>query len=196
MIEKTKHKEAFDKFYTMGAGRSLSGLAKKLSISRTSLQTWSKLFNWPGRIQELDKRGEKKKHGRRTKLTPEMQANIVKLIKAGNYVETACNAVGISDVTYYNWLNRGDDGEEPYLSFFKAIKKAEAMGETISIGIITKASLENWQAAAWRLERRNFQKWGRKAQVDVSVKDLDKQIELAMKQLAAAKDKKKAKKNR
>ena len=48
-----------------------------------------------------------KKQGRPTKLTPELREEIVELLKAGNYIKTACAVVGINKTTFYQWLKKG-----------------------------------------------------------------------------------------
>lgn len=83
---------------------------------------------------------------RQTRLTPEVQAEIVKWLKAGNYFETACSVAGIPEETGRTWLARGRgthpalDQREPYSTFSTAVEKAEAEGETASVLRIRKAA--------------------------------------------------------
>jgi hypothetical protein len=49
--------------------------------------------------------------GRPTKLTPERHRRIVEAIRAGCYAEVAARAAGIVPSTYYDWLQRGQNGE-------------------------------------------------------------------------------------
>jgi hypothetical protein len=100
--------------------------------------------------------------GRKTKLTKERQDKICELLRAGNYFDAACGAVGITPQTGYNWLKRGNDAKSGiYFDFFEAVKKAEAEAEAATVVIIRKAALDTWQAAAWWLERRFPGKWGK-----------------------------------
>ena len=114
---------------------------------------------------------------RPTKLTPELQDEIIKVIRSGNYIETACAYVGINKSTFYDWLKRGArekdriaknprakvrKSEKPFVDFSNAIEKALAHAEIRDVAIIGKAAEENWQAAAWRLERKFPDRWGRK----------------------------------
>ncbi len=46
---------------------------------------------------------------RPSKLTPAVSAAICESVRAGVYVETACQANGISTSTYYRWLDKADD---------------------------------------------------------------------------------------
>lgn len=117
------------------------------------------------------------KGGRPSKLTPEIQEEIVKVVKSGNYIETACAFVGINKSTLYDWMKRGareierldnnakakpKKSEVPYVEFSNAIKSAMAQSEIRDVAIIGKAAATNWQAAAWRLERKHPSRWGRK----------------------------------
>lgn len=98
------------------------------------------------------------------KLTPQLQSRICRLIADGNYVEAACGAVGITKQTYYTWLKVGEDAKSgKYHDFLDAIKIAEQEAEAQYVGIINKAANDGtWQAAAWWLERRQPDRWGRK----------------------------------
>lgn len=104
------------------------------------------------------------------------------MIQAGNFLETAAAYVGISVSTLRDWIRRGEreaqrlstknaksnKTEEPYLEFSAAIKKAQAEGEIRDVLLIGNAAREAWQAAAWRLERRFPDRWGRKGKLELS----------------------------
>lgn len=100
--------------------------------------------------------------GRKLKCTPELINQIAALVSSGNYIETACQISGISRSTFYDWKKKGEEGKRPFLEFLDTIKKAEAIAEAKRIQLISQASEENWQAAAWYLERRFPERWGRK----------------------------------
>lgn len=106
--------------------------------------------------------------GRSIKLTPELQDQICRLLAAGNYIETVCDLVGIHESTFYNWMKRGERGwkqdqDAGFLEFFKAVKKARAQAEVMSLAHIRKAGLDGqWQADAWFLERSFPDRWGRR----------------------------------
>lgn len=122
--------------------------------------------------------------GRPTKLTPELQNRIATLIRAGNYVETAAASAGVSKNTIYDWLRRGArekqriaknprlriiKKEAPFVEFSDVIEKAQADSESRDVALIAKAAEEQWQAAAWRLERKFPDRWGRKLDVKQEV---------------------------
>ena len=117
------------------------------------------------------------RRGRPEKLTPKLQDDIVKVIRSGNYIETACAFVGINKTTFYDWLKRGArekdrvernprakvrKSERKYVEFSNAIEKALAHAEIRDVAIIGKAAEKEWQAAAWLLERKFPDGWGRK----------------------------------
>jgi transposase len=103
------------------------------------------------------------KIGRPDELTQERIKTIAAYIQDGNYIETACALEGISKKTLYNWLKKGR--EEPgtiHEEFLHAMEKAAAWSEARDVRTITAASAKNWTAAAWRLERKYYDRWGKR----------------------------------
>ena len=104
-----------------------------------------------------------------TKLTEEKIQLASKLIGAGNTIQTIFGALGISKQTWYNWLNKGEKAKSGiYRELWEEVQKAESRAETRYVTIIAQAAEENWQAAAWWLERKYPERWGRKDKVDLS----------------------------
>jgi len=114
--------------------------------------------------------------GRPTKLTPEIIETVRNLIPVVLYWETLCDFLEIERKTFYNWLHRGEAEEKRlsevarskprkneaiYLEFLHAVKKGKAEGAILDLKRI-KDGEPNWQASAWRLERHDPEKWGRK----------------------------------
>jgi len=96
-------------------------------------------------------------------------------------METAAAYAGISKDTLYAWLKRGQREKEKkekdpsyeipkyerqFVRFSDAVEKALAEAEMRDVMIIYEASKEQWQAAAWRLERKFPDRWGRKLSVE------------------------------
>ena len=48
---------------------------------------------------------------RRSKLTPELQRELVDALAAGAYIETACAYVGLGTTTFYRWMQQGEQAE-------------------------------------------------------------------------------------
>jgi len=100
--------------------------------------------------------------GRPTKLTPELQKQIVAYITAGSYIETAAAAAGIDKTTLHDWLRRGKAGDKPFDEFSHAVERAMGQADMRDLAVIDRASQDGvWQAAAWKLERKHPDKWGR-----------------------------------
>lgn len=100
--------------------------------------------------------------GRNSKLTPEITEKICDALRAGNTQKAACQYVGISERTFFNWINRGEADEEPYLQFVQDIKSAEGAAIVGFVSVIAKAASNGqWQAAAWYLERKYPDEWGK-----------------------------------
>ena len=103
-------------------------------------------------------------------LTTQLQELIVGALKAGNYLETAAALAGIHPDTLRDWVKKGRKGDPRYEDFSHAVQQAIASAEARDLAVIGKAASEYWQAAAWRLERRFNDRWGRKNDVSLSGK--------------------------
>ena len=80
------------------------------------------------------KSNSKKNQGRPSKLTPELQAEIILLLKVGNFVETTCGTVGINKSTFYDWMKKGENSNHPknkYRKFHDAVVQAMAWSEAL-----------------------------------------------------------------
>lgn len=106
----------------------------------------------------------------KTKLTPELQEKILLHLRVGAYVETAAACAGIHKDTFYEWMKKGARGIAPYAAFADAVHRAIAESESRDLATVLKASTKFWQAAAWRLERRFPEKYGRNDRVKVDAK--------------------------
>ena len=111
--------------------------------------------------------------GRPTKWTQEMQDQIVKVIKVGNYIETAAVFAGISKDTLYDWLKRGRAGEDPYAGFSDAVEGALAASEVSDVNRLFTLAQSDARVIEWRLERRFPQNWGRQQRIEVAEADKD-----------------------
>ena len=100
--------------------------------------------------------------GRPTKLTDALSARIILTIRAGNYLETAAAVNGIGESTLHSWLEKGRRGRRPYVEFLESVEKARAASEAAALKVIKDAMPENWQAAAWYLERSRPDRWGKR----------------------------------
>jgi hypothetical protein len=122
--------------------------------------------------------------GRPSKLNNKVRDKIVSAIRRGAYIETAAAVAGIHKTTFYDWLKRGNEildyldqateEQQPTISahdadcakFAYEVEKAIAESELSDIEVVNAAAEDGqWQAAAWKLERKHHQRWGRKVAV-------------------------------
>jgi hypothetical protein len=111
---------------------------------------------------------------RPTKLTPELLAEIIRNLRSCAYRETACAAAGIDSKTLRNWLKlakRGGQANAIYRRFAAELEEAEAKTEIVDLVTIGKAARDDWRAAAWRLARKNPERWGDRQRLEHSGPD-------------------------
>ena len=105
---------------------------------------------------------------------------IVNHIRTGNYISTACRAVGIHDNTYTNWINKAEslldkpaslltEEEKLYCAFYEQVKTAESEAESKAVQCVRDAMPKNWLAAMTWLERKFPDKWARREALDINV---------------------------
>ncbi len=125
------------------------------------------------------------KTGPGLKLNDELIGKAVKHLKAGNYAGVVIQYLGISETTYYYWLQRAreeqkireknpelaDPESDIYIRFANEVREAEAEAELRNITLIQQAAQDTWQAAAWFLERKHALRWALKKQVELTGKD-------------------------
>jgi hypothetical protein len=107
----------------------------------------------------------------------------VSVLEQGAYKREAARHAGISERTVSLWTEQGAEerrriarGNKPrkrasaYLEFLLATEKAMAAAQLSDLQVITRAAQDGaWQAAAWKLERRNPSQWGRQ-RIEAEVK--------------------------
>lgn len=112
-------------------------------------------------------RHDNDKGGRRLRLTDEIERIIVETLQVGATFEAAAGRAGVAVQTIHEWRRRGrgEDADRPstprLAAFAAAVEKAMADAETGCVSTIRKASRTQWQAAAWLLERRHPERYGR-----------------------------------
>ena len=109
---------------------------------------------------------------RPTKLNQATHDKIVKAIAAGAYAIVAAKAAGVSETTYYRWLEQGSkpDASPAFRAFWESVKEAEAAAEIANVALIRQAAQAGtWQAAAWYLERKHSDRWGRTSKLQAEL---------------------------
>lgn len=125
-------------------------------------------------MSEVEGRGERRRTRDETtglyldKFTEDIVQKICDVVAAGAPIETAAAYAGVSKQTFYNWCRKGreTDPEPRFAEFIERLDLAMAQWEVRDLAIIGKAAEEQWQAAAWRLERRKPDVYGRRSRVE------------------------------
>jgi transposase len=99
------------------------------------------------------------------KLDKQRQADIVAGLAAGLTRDCCAERAGISVRTFYKWLAAGRRGEKPFDAFATACRQAERNAEAEAVERIRSAAAKNWTAAAWWLERKFPESWGKEAEL-------------------------------
>jgi hypothetical protein len=99
----------------------------------------------------------------KTHVHPHIAARICEALRLGMPYKQAALYGGVSYQTLLNWRKRADEGDSGFIEFVEAMSQAEAQG-MLSLLLLIRAAAEqprNWRAAAWILERRWPETWGR-----------------------------------
>lgn len=128
--------------------------------------------------------------GRPSKLTDALVEAVVASVKKGIAPEVACAAEGVSSASYYSWRKQGQEGVEPYASFWEAITRAIAISEislveTVATGDDVGVGFGSSKAALELLQRRFPKRWS--VQLKVEMADhLNRLIDVAQRVLDPA----------
>ena len=109
---------------------------------------------------------------RRSKFTPETVQRAVQAIEMGATYELAAGFAGISYETFNTWRQTKPE-------FSEAIKSAEGRASVKWLAKIEQAASDGtWQAAAWKLERRYPNEYGKTVQ-DLNAK-VDGEVQVTL----------------
>lgn len=118
-------------------------------------------------------RGPNGKHagGRPSKFEKRIAARFLKAVSKGLIRKHAALCAGVHIATLQLWAKKGKEaGKGKLYEFFVALKKAESLAQEARAQTIIVAARKNWQAAAWWLERKYPEIWGRKEVIDLNGK--------------------------
>jgi transposase-like protein len=110
------------------------------------------------------------------KYTPDRVQKIINALRAGNHLATAARYAGVSPNIVKKWV-------ELYPEFALAVDEADAASEVRNVAIIQKEAEKRWVAAAWLLERKYPEKWGKVDRVEIY--QIQKQAEAIIEELKA-----------
>lgn len=115
---------------------------------------------------------------------------IIEAIQLGVDMEIAVHAVGASMSEVFHWLERGKTEEAKiaagiavtkteakYLTFWKSVKKARAVSIAQVQMNLRNATIDDWKAAAWWLEKTMPEKYGKQAEQIAQLNNQMKELE-------------------
>jgi transposase-like protein len=114
---------------------------------------------------------------RRTKLTSQRMLVIQKALRAGSTRKAAAAVAGVGESTFYDWMRAGanDEGSNLARQLVVVVEAAEGEAELRAATTINEAiDKGDWKAAAWWLERRRRQEWGRPQPIPVAQPEQEK----------------------
>jgi|TARA_R110000803_G_scaffold134573_1_gene201663 hypothetical protein len=104
--------------------------------------------------------------GRKTLLYSEAKDRLLTAIGNGLTIIDACSYAGISEQTYYNWLNKDissikvEKDKKKYIEFLESLKRKQSECQMYCLDFLMKD--KSWQSKAWVLERRFPDRWAKK----------------------------------
>ena len=109
------------------------------------------------------------------KLSLEVQEKLVRAIRSGSHLVTACRLVNLDYSTFRKWLLKGEkQSTGQFREFYEAVRFAESGLEVKLIAQWQQATVEDWRAAAEFLSRRFPDRWSPSTRVRVEV---ERQVE-------------------
>lgn len=104
--------------------------------------------------------------GRPTNCTPQVIKVAARLHAIGLTMPVLCQATGIPFQTVLEWNRKGKDDiaagvDSPFAQWWQAMEEAKGAFEANMVRTVVAGAVTDWKAAAWILERRVAQRWGK-----------------------------------
>ena len=117
--------------------------------------------------------------GRPTLCTPSVTRAFAQAYSRGVSVEDAASIAGVKASQAYEWLTRGERGEEPYRTF--AEQSTRGKSETIAVVAdkVLRAVDQDWRAGIAWLERVDRKTFGKSYDVNVNATGLIEAVRVA-----------------
>jgi hypothetical protein len=104
-----------------------------------------------------------KTRGRRTLLCAKLQKEICGYLSDCCTIRTACEATGISESSFYLWVEKGEEGRSPYKEFSEAITRARGRAKARIVHSLLDE--KDWRARLELLARVFPDEYGRREPV-------------------------------
>ena len=99
-------------------------------------------------------------------LTPEVQKQIINLLVRGNFRNVTARAVGLQLQAFNEYIKLGEQGQEPYKTFYELVCRAEAYAESNLVDIWRQQANMSWQAISTFLARRFPERWSQTTTIE------------------------------
>jgi hypothetical protein len=104
-----------------------------------------------------------KKRGRKTKLDVKLQKEICGYLSDCCTIRTACEATGISETAFFEWIRRGEAGEQQFAQFAQAVTRARGRAKAQIVRSLLDE--KDWRARLELLARVFPDEYGRREPV-------------------------------
>lgn len=96
---------------------------------------------------------------------------VLRALESGCSMKQATVFAGIAERTVYKWLTKGEGKPKSlYGQFVQRVSDAEAKMMSVLTLTIANTATKDWKAAAWLMERRDPERWGRRAMVQLEAR--------------------------
>lgn len=101
-------------------------------------------------------------------LDKQRKTRLLAAIQKGMPLKHAAMLAGISYDTLNRWRVRGEEKGAPlrFRQFCKALRHSQAVAMLRLVSCVQEAGKQDWRAAAWMLERRHPEDFGKPAPID------------------------------
>lgn len=104
--------------------------------------------------------------GRDTYCTPQVIQIATRLHAAGLSLPVLCKAIGLSFATAQDWNRQGRADlaagrDSPFARWWTGLEEAKGACEANLVRLVSAGAVSDWKAAAFLLERRYPQRWGK-----------------------------------
>jgi hypothetical protein len=114
---------------------------------------------------------------RRSVVFPVVRQKIIDALRNGAQRTDAATFAGITPSLLKQWVYRGRQGMEPYITFVTEVESAEAEAVLRMTQIVFTAAAKDWRAALEWLKRNRRDVWGDKVEVRIEdVRDQARRI--------------------
>ena len=104
----------------------------------------------------------KNPNDQKCKLKKACKQRLIDALLQGATYELACNYAGINYSTYRRWMIQGEiEDTGAFRDLYDAVKAAEGEAAMKWLKAIDASTTKDWQAAAWKLERRYWKSYSK-----------------------------------